>query len=166
MQWFLRVEKVIGIDKDISTVDQFIPELVADLKESRQAINYAGVSQADRTWWNMEVPQFLRDCSLPEFIQVDITLPNVLPETIGENTCGFAYCSNVLYIVHEKSGPEGVRVALRQILSVLRPEAWFVAQEPPEDDLAYFQEEFLSAGFKLDLTSNLYKFEFRAQRQD
>ena len=164
IQWFLGIKHVIGIDRDISTADQFVGALRADLADGREAVKLANLPQADREWWDSRIPQFLKDDRFPEFVQVELAHPGDLTRAIDTRLFGFAYCSNVLCHIHETHGRGGVRTAVDEILNALLPGAWFVAQEPIDKELEYIREELSSVAQTLRVSSNPFKIDYHAQR--
>ena len=165
MQWFLQVNIVKGVDKDISTVRQFADVLRSDLSAARESVDFAHILQADREWWYSEAPQFFRDGSFPLFFEVDIAQPDALANAIGHASCGFAYCSNVLCHIHDELGPASIHFAIAEIMQVLRPGAWFVAQEPADETLEYFYDAFSTSSGEVHVEAGEFKVEYRARRK-
>lgn len=164
MQWFLQVETVVGVDKDLTGVDQFSKVLRDDLSSSGDAVGFAHVPQSDRDWWFSEVPQFLRQGHFPSFEKVDLANTGALVETIEPGSCGFGYCSNVLCHIHDDQGPDAVQLALSQIMEVLRADAWFVAQEPSDQSFAYFHDVLEEIAVDVQVNGVEFKTEYRARR--
>jgi SAM-dependent methyltransferase len=128
LMWVLDAHEVYGIDRDIFEVRQMRVELQGYISDCELSLPY--LSQEDYSWWRNKVPPFIKRERFPIFIkEQDIahpTQPFQLPGSYFDLAC----CSNLLYIILEEQGEEGVLSAVQEMRRVVRPGGWIVADEP------------------------------------
>ena len=71
----------------------------------------------------------------------------------GEEPFNLAYCSNVLYIVHEDHGSSGLINAFENIFNALVPGSWFIADEP-KPVLECLKTDLTTLGIKVWIKGN------------
>jgi SAM-dependent methyltransferase len=142
IMWFLQAESVLGIDIDIGNVNTYAASLQTDLSEAKRSLNYQWVTDDDREWWQSSVPEFLKREIFPEFLECDaVSLSECLPSSKLESF-DLVYCSNVLCHIHTNQGSDAILATIGHVRDFLEEDGLFVADEPSDEELLYFEEAF------------------------
>ncbi len=163
LMWFLKADEVIGLDKDLSSVQSYALQLKHALDESIEAFRYSRVPKQDGEWWENEVPEFLRNAFFPEFAVTNISL-------VGETTLlamdpfDLIYCSNVICHIHTNQGYDAVKSAIESIYEIAQLGGWFVASEPDDEELDHLLSVFKKAGFETSIEKKWGKNIYQCKR--
>jgi SAM-dependent methyltransferase len=138
--WVLDACEACGVDRDISQAERTLSNLKQWIAESRLALPHA--SQGDYSWWENEVPSFLKEGRLPTFVkEQDIAHPSK-PFQLPCDHFDLACCSNLLYQILENQGEEDIKCAVEEMKRVVKLGGWVVADEPDNDTPARFSSIF------------------------
>jgi SAM-dependent methyltransferase len=161
LMWFLEANVACGVDKKISNARTLASDFKRDLDDTIRSITDTPIPEEIHLWWETSVPLFLREGKFPFFIEADIASKADFGPLVFVESFSFAYCSSVLCHVHKNQGPIAIRSAIESIYSVLETGACFIANEPPDEELKYFELELSRVGFQVSRQSPYGRIEYR-----
>lgn len=161
LMWMLGASEAIGLDINEGNIQQAQNTLASVQKEMRkiwQMLSYypSEIAHNDRTWWNNEVPDFLkamlRGVYNVTYVVGDITQPTGLPQGYYD----VAFCDHVLYHIwydEKRKNAEGdTQFAIKEMARVVRPGGIVAISEPlqlPDKPKLDFGKLFEKVGLKI-----------------
>jgi SAM-dependent methyltransferase len=131
LMWVLGASEAIGLDIDEDEIRQARGTLASVQEEMRRIwwmLSYYPnkIAHDDKTWWNNEVPDFLKKAMLQEestvtYVVSDITQPTGLPQDYYD----VAFCDFVLHHIwydDKRENAEGdTQFAVKEMARVVKP---------------------------------------------
>jgi SAM-dependent methyltransferase len=142
--WVLDASEAWGIDRSIDQARKTMCNARQWVCESILALPYE--SQAALTWWEDQVPLFLKQKRFPVMVKErDIAHP-IRPYQLPDRYFDLACCSHLLYHILGEQGKEAVVSAVREMIRVTKPGGWIVVDEPDEGVVQRYREFLEQAG--------------------